>query len=352
MAIQMGKGADRTWRRLPASPRIAIVGATGAAGSTVLSVLLAHDFPRQSLRLFASRHSAGRLIEAGGERFQVEEATSDRLSTVDLAFLSAGAAVSRALAPGLVRQGAIAIDKSSAFRSDPSIPLVVPEVNLSDLDDHNGLIAAPNCVAIPLSLVLAPLHEAFGLSHVSVATYQAASGAGTRLLEELQVQRRAAVGGALVEAHVYPHILYDNVVPGGWRLSSSASTVMEEEEKVVDELRRVLHLPGLDLSVTTVRVPVSVGHSMALFIEFSEETSREQVYHTLAGSPGLAMTDDPAEERYPTPAAARGGDEVLVGRLHETSPDHHRISMFVSSDNLRKGAALNSVQIAEQLLPV
>ncbi|MHB8718171.1 MAG: aspartate-semialdehyde dehydrogenase [Candidatus Dormibacteria bacterium] len=331
-------------------PVVAVVGATGAAGSTVLRVLADRAFPLAELVPLASRRSAGARVRFGDSELTVRELGDDSLCGVDLAFFAAGAGTSRVHAPRLAAGGGVAVDKSSAFRMDAAVPLVVPEVNAATLASHRGIVANPNCVAIPLTVVLAPLHAAAGLRHVTVATYQAASGAGVRLVAELAEQERAAAAGREPSARVYPHVLQGNVVPGGWTMSEGGDGENEEETKVVAETRRVLDLPDLALAVTTVRVPVAVGHSAAVWVELDSALSATDARRLLAAAPGVVVVDDPRAQRYPTPRAAAGTDLVHVGRIREDRSREHGLSLFFSADNLRKGAATNAVQVAELLL--
>jgi aspartate-semialdehyde dehydrogenase len=322
------------------------VGATGAAGGTVLQILEERDFPVASLVALASARSAGRTVEFKGSSLPVAEATPETVRDVDICFLAAGAGTARLLAPAVVASGGIAVDKSSAFRADPEVPLVVPEVNPETISDHHGIVANPNCVATPLSVTLAPLQRAHGLRHVTVATYQSASGAGRALVAELEGQERAAADGEPQEARVYPHVLHRNIVPGGWTMEGEDT---EEECKVVSETRRVLGEPLLALSVTTVRVPVPVGHSAAVWVELGEPVSAERARALFSGAPGIRLVDDTGSQRYPTPQQAAGGDDVLVGRVRGDLGRSGALAFFWSCDNLRKGSALNAVQVAELL---
>jgi aspartate-semialdehyde dehydrogenase len=326
--------------------RVAVVGATGAAGGTVLRILEERAFPVATLLALASVRSAGSQIEFAGTRLRVAEATPEALDGVDICFLAAGAGTARHLAPAVASRGGVAIDKSSAYRADPQVPLVVPEVNPETLDAHHGIVANPNCVATPLSITLAPLQRAHGLRHVTVATYQAASGAGRALLAELGEQEQAAAAGEEPEAQVYPHVLHHNIIPGGWTMEGDDT---EEERKVVAETRRVLGAPHLALSVTTVRVPVPVAHSAAVWVELEEAATPERARELFAQAPGIRVVDDAAGQRYPTPQLAAGGDDVLVGRVRRDLGRPGALAFFWSCDNLRKGAALNAVQVAELL---
>ncbi len=329
------------------SPRVAVVGATGAAGSTVLRILSERGFPTSDLLLLASARSAGAVITINGRDLVVTEVTDEALAGVDIAFFAAGSSVARQFAPVVARQGGVAVDKSSAYRMDPDVPLVVPEVNGGTLAAHKGIVANPNCVAIPLSIVLAPLHRAYGIEHVTLATYQAASGGGRNLLEELTAQERADAAGMPPQHSVYPHVLHGNVIPGGWSMYGSDT---EEEVKIVDETRRVLGADDLAISVTTVRVPVAVGHSAAVWVEFGDAVDVAAVAALLASSPGIRVVDDPAAQSYPTPRDAAGQDDVLVGRIRQDPGRSRGIALFFSADNLRKGAATNAVQVAELVL--
>ena len=326
--------------------RVAVVGATGAAGGTVLQILEERDFPIATLIPLASARSAGRTVQFRGTSLPVAEATPATLRDADICFLAAGASAARELAPAVVAGGGIAVDKSSAYRADPAVPLVVPEVNPETLADHRGIVANPNCVATPLSITLAPLQRAHGLRHVTVATYQSASGAGRALVAELEEQEQAHGAGEPLEARVYPHVLHHNIVPGGWTMEGEDT---EEERKVVAETRRVLGQPGLALSVTTVRVPVPVGHSAAVWVELEEPVSAERARDLFSGAPGIRLVDDAGSQSYPTPQQAAGGDKVLVGRVRRDLGRPGALAFFWSCDNLRKGAALNAVQVAELL---
>ncbi len=324
--------------------RIAVVGVTGAAGSTLLRILEERAFPVGELLALASARSAGRSVEFGRRAYTVSEATADAVRGVDICFLAAGASTARLLAPVVAAAGGVAIDKSSAYRADPATPLVVPEVNPQTLEGHRGIVANPNCVAIPLTVAAAPLHRAFGLRRMTVSTYQSASGAGRNLADELRAQQLADATGGTPEHRIYPHLLHGNVVPGGWTMEGDDT---EEELKVVAETRRVLELPQLPISVTTVRVPVAQGHSAAVWLEFDCEVSPEEAREVLRRAPGVRLLDDPATQSYPTPLQAVGQDQVLVGRVRADIGRPGAIALFLAADNLRKGAATNAVQVGE-----
>jgi aspartate-semialdehyde dehydrogenase len=328
-------------------PSVAIVGATGAAGSTLVRVLGERGFPAAGLRLYASARSAGTRVSTHLGDIEVQELTGDALGGTDVVFFAAGAATSRRHAPRVAGAGGVAVDKSSAYRMDPAVPLVVPEVNAGSLTGHHGIVANPNCVAIPLTIVLAPLHHAYGLRQVTVATYQAASGAGKALVDELEAQIRDVAEGKEPAARIYPHVLHGNVVPGGWSMQGADT---EEEVKVIGETRRVLSAPDLRMSVTTVRVPVAIGHSAAVWVELDAPADPDDARALFAASPGVVVVDDPANQRYPTPRGVAGSDDVQVGRIRRDTGRDNGIALFFSADNLRKGAATNAVQVAELLL--
>ncbi|MGI8848475.1 MAG: aspartate-semialdehyde dehydrogenase [Candidatus Dormibacteria bacterium] len=329
------------------APVVGLVGATGAAGTSVLRVLEDRVFPLGGFRALASLRSAGSLVRFRDHDVPVAEVTAAALDGCDVVFFAAGSSTARGFAPMVAEAGGVAVDKSSAYRMRPDVPLVVPEVNSDALVGHHGILSNPNCVAIPLCVALAPLHRAFGLTHLTVSTYQAASGGGRDLMAELAAQERDDAYGRPPRHEVYPHVLHGNVVPGGWSMEGSET---EEENKVVAETRRVMDLPDLGISVTTVRVPVAVGHSAAVWAEFSAPVSAAQVRQVLADAPGVLVVDDPASQAYPTPRAVAGSDLVHVGRIRDDHSRTNGISLFWSADNLRKGAATNAVQVAELLL--
>ncbi|HEY8675563.1 MAG TPA: aspartate-semialdehyde dehydrogenase [Candidatus Dormibacteraeota bacterium] len=328
-------------------PVVAVVGATGAAGGTLLRVLEDRVFPIGDFRALASARSAGAIVRFRDNDVVVREVEDNLLAGADIVFFAAGAATSRRFAPMVAAGGGVAVDKSSAYRMDPAVPLVVPEVNADLLATHSGIVANPNCVAIPLAVVLGPLHARFGLRHVTVATYQAASGGGRALAAELAAQERDDAYGRPPKHEVYPHVLHGNVVPGGWPMVGDDT---EEETKVIAEVRRVLDLPKLPIGVTTVRVPVAVGHAAAVWIEFEKSTSADDARRALAVAPGVLVVDDPATQQYPTPRAVAGCDEVHVGRIRVDRSRSNGLALFLAADNLRKGAATNAVQVAELLL--
>jgi aspartate-semialdehyde dehydrogenase len=326
---------------------VAVVGATGAAGGTVLRVLHERRFPVAEVRALASARSAGGSVRFGDDELTVRALDETALEGVGVAFFAAGASTSRRYAPVVVGNHGVAVDKSSAYRMDPEVPLVVPEVNAETINGHHGIVANPNCVSIPLTVLLAPLQRAFGLRQVTLATYQSASGAGRDLVAELHAQERDDADGHEPRAVRYPHVLHGNVVPGGWPMEGADN---EEERKIVAETRRVLALPDLRMSVTAVRVPVAVGHSAAVWVELEKPATAEEAREVEAAAPGVLVVDDPQNQSYPTPRSVAGTDDVQIGRIRVDPGRDNGLAFFFAVDNLRKGAATNAVQVAELLL--
>ena len=327
---------------------IAVIGATGAVGQVFLRVLAERDFPANSVRVCASKRSVGKTLHVNGRPLTVEMATPELLRDVDLAFISANGDVSRELAPIAVREGAMVIDDSSAFRMEPDVPLVVPEVNAADLEHHRGIVSIPNCSTTPLVMALRPLHDANPIRRVVADTYQSVSGTGAAAMEELRKQSRQVLDDRQVEPGVYPHQIAFNALPQVETFTDNGYTT--EEMKMVHETRKILHLPELPLSATCVRVPVMVSHSEAVHIEFANPISPPEVREILSAFPGVEVLDDPQSNLYPMPIDAAGKDEVFVGRIRQDLSQPNGIAMWIVSDNLRKGAALNSLQIAEEVL--
>lgn len=332
------------------NPSVAILGATGAVGTEMIKVLLQRRFPLGSLRLLSTQRSAGRKIAFGGQNLEVLEVAPDSFQDVDFALFSAGADASRTWAPVARGAGAVVIDNSSAFRYDDDVPLVVPEVNPTALDGRQGLIANPNCSTIQLVLVLAPLLRAAPIERVVVSTYQSVSGTGADALLELEEQIQADVLGRKdgPEPRIYPQKIAYNVLPHVDEFLDNGYS--REEMKLVWESRKILGLPELRISATTVRVPVRVAHSEAVTIEFARPVEPAEARALLARAPGVRVVDDPARGLYPTPLEAAGGDDALVGRIRKDLASDRGLVLFIACDNLRKGAALNAVQIAEQVL--
>jgi len=331
---------------------VGIAGATGAVGEELLRVMAERRLPVDELRLFASPRSAGRKIEWAGGEVTVEELDAGRLGECSVVFFSAGGGISKEWAPRAAEGGAVVIDNSSAFRLDPNVPLVVPEVNPEAVKGHQGIIANPNCTTILLVVVLAPLHRLGGLKRVVVATYQAASGAGARAMEELEAQARVVLDGGDPQPEHFPEPIAFNLFPHVDRFLEEEGWATREEMKVVWETRKIMDLPDLQAISTCVRVGILRAHSEAVFCELERAVDPETAREAIAAAPGVTVVDDPTRGRYPTPRAADGIDEVLVGRIRTdpTVPDGRGLALFLAGDQLRKGAALNAVQIAE-LLP-
>jgi aspartate-semialdehyde dehydrogenase len=327
---------------------VAVVGATGAVGSTMLRVLEERGFPVTRLVPLASARSAGRELEYLGKPFPVGELTRDAFEGVQIALFSAGGARSREFAPAAVEAGAVVIDNSSAFRMDPAVPLVVPEVNEADLAGHSGIVANPNCVAAPLVVALKPLADAVGLERVVLSSYQSVSGTGAAAVQELREQTAGYLAGEEPEPSVYPHPIAFNALPHIDVFGEDGYT--GEETKVMNETRKMLGLPDLAVSATCVRIPVIQSHSISVHIETSEKLDAEQARRALMAAPGVALVDEPQANRYPLPREATGRDEVLVGRIRDDSSHPRGLAMWIVGDNLRKGAATNAVQIAESLV--
>ena len=328
--------------------RVAVVGATGAVGGTMLRVLEERGFPVTELRPLASVRSTGRQLDYLGKPIHVETLTEDAFEGIDIALFSAGGDRSRTFAPAAVEAGAVVIDNSSAFRMDPAVPLVVPEVNEADLEGHSGIIANPNCVAAPLVVALKPIADAVGLERVIVSSYQSVSGTGTAAIEELLAETRGNLEGSEPEPSVYPHPIAFNVLPHIDVFDESGYT--GEERKVAAETRKMLGLPDLPVTATCVRVPVVQAHSESINIETTDKIDADAVRELLVGAPGVVLVDDPKRNGYPLPRDAAGRDEVFVGRIRDDVSHPRGIAMWLVSDNLRKGAATNAVQIAESLV--
>lgn len=328
--------------------RVAIVGATGAVGGEMLKVLEERSFPIDEVRLLASHRSAGRELFFKGTAIKVEELAASSFSGMDFALFSAGASISREFAPPAVAAGATVIDNSSAFRMDPQVPLVVPEVNPEDALASHGIIANPNCTTIILVVALKPLHDYGKIKRVTVSTYQSASGAGARAMEELERQARAWIAGEPIPVEHFPHQLLFNLIPHIDSVMEGGYT--KEELKMVSETRKIMHEPDLIVSPTCVRVPVMRAHSEAVFIETDRKIAAAKARELLAEAAGVSLIDDTAEKRYPMPLFAAGQDDCFVGRIREDLGVEKGLSFWVVGDQLRKGAALNAIQIAELLV--
>jgi len=328
--------------------RVAIAGATGVVGGTVRAILEERGFPVGELRLLASARSSGRRLPFRGAEVEVQELGAGSFAGVDLAFFAAGGSVSKEFAPQAVAAGATVIDKSSMFRMDPGVPLVVPEVNADHLAAHTGIIATPNCSTIQMVVALKPIYDAVGIERVVVSTYQAVSGSGQGGIAALDAQARRWAAGEPVEAQFYPHQIAFNVLPHIDSFLPSGYT--KEEQKMVDETAKIFADPELKVVATCVRVPVFGAHSEAINVQTRRKLTVAEARELLAAAPGIELVDDPAELRYPLPLDAEGKDPVFVGRIREDVTVNNGLDLWVVGDNLRKGAALNAVQIAEELV--
>ncbi len=330
------------------SPHVAVVGATGAVGIEMIRTLERRNFPVGKLTLLASARSVGKKLTFRGTEVAVTELTHDSFQGVDIALFSAGGSISREFAPSAVKAGAVVVDNSSHYRMDPSVPLVIPEINPEDVRNHNGIIANPNCTTAITLMALHPLHVAFGVKRLFASSYQAVSGTGAKALEELEKQVGQIVRGDPVTREVYPHQIAFNVLPHVDSFLPTGYT--KEEMKMENEGRKILHHPSLRASVTCVRVPVYRSHSVAVSAEFERPVSVEAARAVLSKAPGLEVVDDPASKRYPMPLDTSGQDNCTVGRLRIDCALDNGLAFWVSGDQLLKGAALNAVQIAEELL--
>lgn len=327
---------------------VAVVGATGAAGSTTLKVLEERKFPVKEIRCYASARSMGKSVSFRGEALPVEKVGPDAFKGVEIAFFSAGSEQSKEFAPLAVGAGAVVVDKSSAFRMDPRVPLVVPEINPHAVKGHAGIVASPNCTTVVAVMPLKPLHDAGRLRRVIATSYQAVSGAGVKGVEELRRQTLAWARGETIRVEFFPHQIAFNLIPQIDRFADNGYT--GEELKLVSEVRKILELPDLRISPTTVRVPVFTAHSVAINVETEEKVTPERAREIFSGFPGLRVWDEPAQNRYPMPVMVEGQDDCFVGRIREDLSLANGLNFWVVGDQLRKGAATNAVQIAELLI--
>ena len=330
------------------SCKVAVIGATGAVGQVFLKIAEERKFPIDALRLCASERSLGKKLKFNGEDIAVELCDEKLLQEVDFAFISASGDVSREIAPMAAKNGAVAIDDSSAFRMDKSVPLVVPEVNAEDLLTHKGIVSIPNCSTTPLVMTLKPLMRHATVRRVIADTFQSVTGTGTAALQEMQEQSSQILNDESVNPSAYPHQIAFNVLPHIEPFQENGYT--REEMKMVYETRKILHDDSLMVSATCVRVPVAVSHSESIHIEFDRPITPNQVREILSEEPGVRVVDDPFSDVYPMPIDAAGTDEVLVGRIRRDVSHPNGIALWVVCDNLRKGAALNAIQIAEQMM--
>ncbi|MDX8347540.1 aspartate-semialdehyde dehydrogenase [Cognatiyoonia sp. IB215446] len=333
------------------APVIAIVGATGVVGQALIDSLQRRSFPLRQLRLLASPRSASQSMAFDKQAIVVEALSETSFEGVDIAFFAAGAAISKKFAPLAVAAGARVIDNSSAFRMDDHVPLVVPEANAYTLEQEASIIANPNCIAAILTTALAPLHAAWSITRLSLTTYQAASGGGAAMMDELEEGTRAALAGENFEPQVLPHPYAFNFFSHNADVDPE-SGYNGEELKVVAETRRILDLPKLPIGVTCIRVPVLRAHGIALSVRFADHVPADCVRRAIADAPGLRLVDDWSANHFPMPSEASGGEDVLVGRIRADlgDPSGRSVTMFIVGDQLLKGAAQNAVQIAETLL--
>lgn len=327
---------------------VAVVGATGAVGTEMIHVLEERQFPVGELIPLASARSEGHEVGFRGQDLRVHVLQKDSFKGVDLALFSAGASISREFCPVAVKEGTVVVDNSSAWRMDPTVPLVVPEVNASALSEHQGIIANPNCSTIQMIVALKPLHDAATIKRIIVTTFQSVSGTGKKAMEELAEQTRQLLSCGEVKSKVYPHRIafnclphIDDFLPNGYS---------KEEMKMVHETRKILGDSSIQITATTVRVPVFVGHAESVNIETEKKLSANEARALLSAAPGVQVYDDPSRNLYPLSSDVVGTDAVYVGRVREDESIAHGLNLWVVADNLRKGAALNAVQIAEELL--
>lgn len=328
--------------------RVAILGATGAVGAELLELLASRNFPLQELRLLASPRSAGQVIEFQGEKLTVAPVSDDSFTDIDLVLASAGGSISQKWAPVAVAAGAVVIDNSSAFRMDPQVPLIVPEVNPQEIKHHQGIIANPNCTTILMTLAVWPLHQIQPVQRIVASTYQSASGAGARAMAEVKAQAQAILEGRSPVTEIFPYPLAFNLFPHNSELNQQGYCT--EEMKMVQETRKIFAAPELRVTATCVRVPVLRAHSEAINLEFKQPFSVEQARQILSQAPGVKLVEDWQANYFPMPIDASGKDDVLVGRIRQDISHDCGLELWLSGDQIRKGAALNAVQIAELLV--
>ena len=334
---------------------VAVVGATGAVGQQMLKTLEDRNFEMDTLTLLSSKRSAGTKVTFKGQELTVQEASPESFEGVNIALFSAGGSVSQALAPEAVKRGAIVIDNTSAFRMDENTPLVVPEVNEADLHEHNGIIANPNCSTIQMVAALEPIRKAYGLNKVIVSTYQAVSGAGKEAVKELYSQKQAVFNKEEEKPEIMPvkgdkkhYQIAFNAIPQIDKFQDNGYTF--EEMKMINETKKIMHMPDLQVAATCVRLPIQTGHSESVYIEIDrDDATVEDIKNLLKEAPGVTLQDDPSQQLYPMPADAVGKNDVFVGRIRKDLDRANGFHLWVVSDNLLKGAAWNSVQIAESL---
>jgi aspartate-semialdehyde dehydrogenase len=328
--------------------KLAVVGATGMVGQEFLKILEQRQFPIESITLLASDRSAGKKVFFNHQEIEVKETTATSFKGIDIALFSAGAEISRYFAPIAAQSGAVVIDNSSAWRMDPKVPLVVPEINPEDIKKHKGIIANPNCSTIQMVVALNPLHQKNPIKRIIVSTYQSVSGTGVAAIDELTNQAKQILNGNTVVPHVYSHQIAFNVLPEIDVFLDNAYT--KEEWKMVEETRKILHNDDIAISATCVRVPVFNSHSESINVEFTNSITPDEARRILHKAPGVKLMDDPAISLYPQPYSAAGTDDVFVGRIRTDVSHSNSLAMWVVADNIRKGAALNTIQIAEEVI--
>jgi aspartate-semialdehyde dehydrogenase len=329
---------------------LAIAGVTGAVGQEFLRIIEERDFPFDSIRMLASSRSTGKKIEFKGKEYIVEEMTHNSFERVNIALFSAGASRSREFGPSAVKAGAVVVDNSSAYRMDPEVPLVIPEINPQKIKENKGIIANPNCSTIIAIVPVWPLHKANPVKRMVVSTYQAASGAGQSAMVELEEQSREILAGKKPTIKIFPYQIAFNVFSHNSKLEPNGYN--EEEMKMVRETHKIFDCPEIAITCTCIRIPVFRAHSESINLEFTDPITPEEVMDLLSTAPGVSLIDDRKNNRFPMPLDATGKDDVFVGRIRqdESIPDNRGINIWVSGDQIRKGAALNAVQIAEKLL--
>jgi aspartate-semialdehyde dehydrogenase len=329
--------------------RVGVLGATGLVGTTILELLASREFPASEVVAFASERSVGKAIEWGEEELEVRALSEESIQGLDVVLSSAGGAISAEWTPKLVAAGAVVVDNTSHWRMHDDVPLVVAEVNPEALDGHGGIVANPNCSTMQMVVALKPLYDEAGIERLVISTYQAVSGTGKAAIDELLGQSRAVLGDGDVAASVYPHPIAFNALPQAGSFAAGDDHT-DEERKLIDETRKILGDESIRVSATCVRVPVVTGHSEAVNVETREPLSPERARELLEAAPGVTVLDEPASARYPMAIEAAGRDDVFVGRIRRDPGNERALDLWIVSDNLRKGAATNTVQLAELLV--
>ncbi|HNV86223.1 MAG TPA: aspartate-semialdehyde dehydrogenase [Candidatus Omnitrophota bacterium] len=327
---------------------VAVAGATGAVGEEMIKILEERKFPVKELKLLASKRSAGKRHSFRGESHIIEELTGHSFKGVDIVLSSAGGSVSRQFSPAAISEGAVVVDNTSAFRMDPEVPLVIPEINPEDIALHKGIIANPNCSTIIMAVPIFPIHKKAGIRRIIVSTYQSVSGAGARAIAELRHQTQEVLEGKPVTREIFPHQIAFNLFSHNSAVKENGYN--EEEVKMVNETKKIFHDPKISVTPTCVRVPVYRAHSESIVLELEKRLSVEEAREILRQAPGVRLQDDREKNYFPMPIEASGQDDILVGRIREDLTCPNGLALFVSGDQLRKGAALNAIQIAEKLI--